>query len=154
MTGVGAIINTAKAQACRSAAVIGCGGVGLCILLGCKLTGCHPIVAVDVKESKLEFARSLGDTHTINSSEEDPVDVCYSQADKRRSGLCFDSVGASATIAQALQTAAVYGAATVTGMHDILKPVPIPADVLISKIKSFWILCWLQQSTGRRTQAR
>lgn len=134
MTGVGAVINTAMAQAGRSAAVIGCGGVGLCILLGCQLAGCHPIVAVDVKESKLEFARSLGATYTVNASKEDPV-AAIRKLTNGGADYAFDSVGAPATIAQALQSAAVYGAATVTGMHDILKPVPIPADALIFQNK-------------------
>jgi len=61
-TGVGAVINTAKVSAGSSAAVIGCGGVGLSMIMGCRLAGCHPIVAVDVKAKKLELARSFGAT--------------------------------------------------------------------------------------------
>jgi len=134
MTGVGAAINTAQVRPGSSAAVIGCGGVGLNILLGCQLGGCYPIIAVDVMESKLEFARQLGATHTVNAQEEDAV-----KALKRLTGLgpdyVFDSVGAPATIAQAVRAAGPYGTATITGMHDILEPVPIPADALIFQNK-------------------
>ncbi|HEX9076053.1 MAG TPA: alcohol dehydrogenase catalytic domain-containing protein, partial [Anaerolineae bacterium] len=58
-TGVGAVIHTARVKAGSSAAVIGCGGVGLSAIQGCRLAGCYPIIAVDTLESKLEFARQF-----------------------------------------------------------------------------------------------
>src|SRR6187401_893777 len=73
MTGVGAVLNTAQMVPGSSAAVIGCGGVGLSALLGCVLAGCYPLIAVDIVQSKLDFARELGATHVINSREEDAV---------------------------------------------------------------------------------
>ena len=73
MTGVGAVINTAQVEAGRSVAVFGCGGVGLNVIQGCKLVGADPIIAVDIRENKLEMARQFGATHTVNASQEDPV---------------------------------------------------------------------------------
>lgn len=134
MTGVGAVINTAQVPTGSSAAVIGCGGIGLNIILGCELAGCYPIIAVDVMESKLQFAQELGATHVVNAKEEDPVKA-LKRLVHNGPDYVFDSVGAPATIAQAVRAAGPYGTATVTGMHDILEPVPIPADALIFQNK-------------------
>ena len=76
-TGVGAVINTAQAKAGLPAAVIGCGGIGLSAIQGCKLVGCNPIVAVDVMDSKLDLARHLGATHVINATETDAVQALH-----------------------------------------------------------------------------
>ena len=67
ITGVGAVVNTAQVRPGSSAAIIGCGGVGLSAILGCQLVGCQTIIAVDVVAKKLEFARQIGATDTINA---------------------------------------------------------------------------------------
>ncbi|MDQ1669243.1 MAG: hypothetical protein QOE40_1304 [Actinomycetota bacterium] len=67
-TGVGAVINAAKVQLGQSAAVFGCGGVGLAAILGLKAIGAAPIVVVDVKESQLALAKELGADITLVSS--------------------------------------------------------------------------------------
>lgn len=67
LTGVGAVINTAKLQAGQSAAVIGLGGVGLAALLGARAAGARQLVAVDLSDDKLAQARELGATHTVNA---------------------------------------------------------------------------------------
>ncbi len=72
-TGIGAVINKARVKAGSSVAVFGCGGVGLTIIMAAKLVGAHPIVAVDLLDSKLEMARQFGATTLVNASNEDPV---------------------------------------------------------------------------------
>ncbi|MCL4836329.1 MAG: Zn-dependent alcohol dehydrogenase [Caldilineaceae bacterium] len=135
ITGVGAVINTAKARPGSSAAVIGCGGIGLSAILGCVVAGCHTIVAVDVFEEKLAFARQMGATHTINARNEEPV-----KALKAITGggpdYAFDSVGSARTIPQALNAAGPAGVATVMGLHSALEDVPISAGQLIFQNKS------------------
>ena len=64
-TGVGAVINTAQVRPGSSVAVIGCGGVGLSVILGAALAGAYPIIAIDREEAKLELAREAGATHLI-----------------------------------------------------------------------------------------
>lgn len=135
MTGVGAVMNTANLESGSSAAVIGCGGIGLSILLGLKMAGCYPLIAVDVMDSKLEFAEELGATHTINSRNDDAVAAMKAITGKGPQYV-FDSVGHSSTIAQALAAAAPYGKATVTGMHSALEDVPVPAAALMFENKS------------------
>jgi len=75
MAGVGAAINTGAVTRGKSVAVIGCGGVGAASILGSRLAGASPIIAVDIDERKLTTARELGATHTVNSGETDPIEA-------------------------------------------------------------------------------
>lgn len=134
MTGVGAVLNTAQITPGSSAAVIGCGGVGLSALLGCVLAGCYPLIAVDVVPSKLEFARELGATHTINSREVDAVKELR-RLTRVGPDYAFDSVGAVPTINQALNSVRAGGTAVVMGMHSLKEDVPISAASLIAQNK-------------------
>ena len=133
-TGVGAVINTAQAKAGLPAAVIGCGGIGLSAIQGCKLAGCYPIIAVDVMDSKLDFARRLGATHTVNSTETDAVKALRSLTGGGPEYV-FDSVGAAATISQALMAARPGGTATIVGLHSAKADVPISAGALVLQNK-------------------
>jgi len=72
-TGAGAVINVMKPEAEKSFAVFGTGSVGLAGLMAAKLAGCDPIIAVDIRANRLELARSLGATHTIDNAREDAV---------------------------------------------------------------------------------
>jgi alcohol dehydrogenase len=73
LTGVGAVINTAKVTAGSSVAVIGLGGVGLSSLLGAIAAGARRVVAVDLSDDKLGLARQLGATDTFNAGSPDAV---------------------------------------------------------------------------------
>jgi S-(hydroxymethyl)glutathione dehydrogenase/alcohol dehydrogenase len=134
ITGVGAVINTGQAKAGSSAAVIGCGGIGLSMIQGCKLAGCYPIIAVDMLDSKLDFARQLGATDTINARN---LDVVKALRELTHLGpdFVFDGVGAAATIAQALQAVRPGGSAVIAGLHAALENVPIPAGSLVLQNK-------------------
>ena len=74
LTGVGAVVNTARLAAGASVAVIGLGGVGLCSLLGAVAAGAREIVAIDLADDKLAFARQLGATATFNAKDPDCAD--------------------------------------------------------------------------------
>lgn len=74
MAGIGAAINTGAVGRGRSVAVIGCGGVGVAAVAGSALAGASPIIAVDIDPKKLEAAKALGATHTVDSSQGDPVE--------------------------------------------------------------------------------
>jgi alcohol dehydrogenase len=75
MTGVGAVINTARVQAGSSVAVIGLGGVGLATLLGAVAAGARRVVAIDLSDDKLGLARQLGATDTFNAGASDAVEA-------------------------------------------------------------------------------
>jgi|SRR5579871_744411 len=65
-TGAGAVLNVLRPAAGDSFAVFGVGAVGLSALMAAKISGCDPIVAVDIHDHRLALARQLGATHTIN----------------------------------------------------------------------------------------
>ena len=67
LTGVGAVINTARVQTGSSVAVIGLGGVGLAALLGAVAAGARSVIAIDLADDKLGLARQLGATETFNA---------------------------------------------------------------------------------------
>lgn len=133
-TGVGAVLNTARVRAGSSAAVIGCGGIGLSMIQGCRLAGCHPIIAVDVLDSKLAFARQLGATETVNAQE---VKVVKALRGLTANGpdYIFDSVGSATTIPQALQAVRPGGTAVIAGLHAAKIEVPISAAALVLQNK-------------------
>ena len=75
MAGIGAAINTGGVRRGQSVAVFGCGGVGDAAIAGAKLAGASTIIAVDIDDRKLEWAKGFGATHTVNSSTTDPVEA-------------------------------------------------------------------------------
>jgi Zn-dependent alcohol dehydrogenase len=73
MTGAGAAINTARVRVGNSVAIFGLGGVGLSCVQACANSGAYPIIVVDLRDDKLEFARRFGATHGINAACQDPI---------------------------------------------------------------------------------
>lgn len=134
-TGVGAVMNTARARPGLPAAVVGCGGVGLSALLGCKLAGCNPIIAVDVLDSKLEFAKAMGADDTLNSAaSENPAKDLWAMTSGGPEYV-FDSVGAGSTIDLSIKAVRPGGTATIVGLHAAKQAVEIPAGALVLQNK-------------------
>lgn len=73
-TGLGAVFNTAKPKKGQSIAIFGIGGVGLCAVAGACISECNPVIAIDIKEEKLELAKKMGATHCMNAAELEPVE--------------------------------------------------------------------------------
>ena len=74
-TGAGTVINALRPQAGSSIAIFGAGGVGLSAVIAAVICGCDPIIVVDVRQSRLDIARDLGATHTVDVSHADPVEA-------------------------------------------------------------------------------
>jgi aryl-alcohol dehydrogenase len=72
-TGAGAILNALKPEAGSVIAIFGTGAVGLAAIMAAALTGATSIIAIDVLDHRLELAKELGATETINAKETDPV---------------------------------------------------------------------------------
>jgi S-(hydroxymethyl)glutathione dehydrogenase / alcohol dehydrogenase len=115
MTGVGAVFNAAKVEPGATVAVIGCGGVGLSAVNGAALAGAERIVAIDTVASKLEVARELGATDTLNASNADPVKAVR---DMTGGGVhySFEALGTKTTAEQAFGMLRPGGTATIIGM--------------------------------------
>lgn len=103
MTGAGAIINTLQVRPGQSVAVFGAGGIGLCAVAAAAVADAHPIVAVDVIDEKLAFARRFGATHTINARDRDAVESIHEFSE---GGLDYaiDAVGLPETQEQILRS--------------------------------------------------
>jgi S-(hydroxymethyl)glutathione dehydrogenase / alcohol dehydrogenase len=115
MTGVGAVFNAAKVEPGATVAVIGCGGVGLSAVNGAALAGAERIIAIDTVPSKLELARELGATDTLNASNADPVKAIR---DMTGGGVdySFEALGTKTTAEQAFGMLRPGGTATIIGM--------------------------------------
>jgi len=113
MTGVGAVFNTARVRPGESVAVIGCGGIGLSVVQGAAIAGAGPIIAVDISETKLELAREIGATHTVDGTSVDPAAAIHQ--------ICggadhvFEALGRTETIEQAVRSTGRGGETIVIG---------------------------------------
>lgn len=116
MTGFGAVSNTASMRAGQTAAVVGCGGVGLNVVQSAILAGARAVIAVDTSEAALEMARGMGATHTVHVG--DGVDVVASVADLIGGGAdhVFEAVGSTRTIELAVELTGRGGQTTLIGM--------------------------------------
>lgn len=114
-TGVGAVQNTARVPAGAGVAVIGCGGVGLSCVQGARLAGAARIVACDVNPRKLELARRLGATDTVDASAGDAV-AGLRDAVPEGLDFVFDAIGRIETTEQAIAALGLGGAAVVVGL--------------------------------------
>jgi len=115
-TGAGAALWTAEVRAGSSAAVIGCGGVGLAVVQGAKLAGAGRIVAVDVAAEKLAHAQALGATDVVDASEADAVAAVRELTGGAGVDFSFSAVGAPEALAQAVRMCAYAGTATLVGL--------------------------------------
>jgi Zn-dependent alcohol dehydrogenase len=115
MTGVGAALNTARVRPGDRVAVVGCGGVGLNVVQGARIAGASAIVAVDVVDTKLELARELGATATVNASTADPVAAVLELVP---GGVdhAFEALGRTETIDTAIAITGRGGQAVLIGM--------------------------------------
>jgi S-(hydroxymethyl)glutathione dehydrogenase/alcohol dehydrogenase len=93
LTGVGAVINTARVEPGASVAVFGCGGVGLNCIQGALLAGAEPIIAVDLRDNKLEMGRAFGATHTVNAGKEDPIQRIQEITGGPGAHYAFEAIG-------------------------------------------------------------
>jgi S-(hydroxymethyl)mycothiol dehydrogenase len=101
MAGIGAAMHTGGVKPGDSVAVFGCGGVGAAAILGSRLAGATTIVAIDVDERKLAIVRSLGATHTVNSSREDPIDAVRRATNSFGADVSIEAVGRPEVLEQA-----------------------------------------------------
>jgi S-(hydroxymethyl)glutathione dehydrogenase/alcohol dehydrogenase len=123
LTGVGAALRTSGLEAGQTAAVFGCGGVGLSIVQGARIGGARQIIALDVFDSKLEIARRVGATHVVNTSNDDPVKAIRALTGGAGVDHAFEAVGNATLVRQAIESLAIRGTATIVGV--------LPPDAMI-----------------------
>jgi S-(hydroxymethyl)mycothiol dehydrogenase len=116
MAGLGAAINTGGIGRGDSIAVIGCGGVGNAAIAGARLAGATTIIAVDIDDKKLQWAREFGATHTVNSRQVDPVEAIQELTDGNGANVVVDAVGRPETFKQAFYARDLAGTAVLVGV--------------------------------------
>ena len=116
MAGLGAALNTAPVSRGDSVAVIGCGGVGDAAVLGASLAGAVRVIAVDVDDRKLEWARQFGATDLVNSRASDPVDRIRELTGGFGADVVVDAVGRPETYRQAFYARDLAGTVVLVGV--------------------------------------
>ena len=116
MTGVGAVVNTARVAPGSVTVVFGCGGVGLNAIQGCVIAGAAMIVAVDMSDAKLEMARQFGATHVLNAKTEENVVKAIRKMTGGGADYAFECVGYGEIAAQAYGCLRKGGTAVVVGV--------------------------------------
>lgn len=120
MTGVGAAINTAQVTPGSSVVVFGCGGIGLSIIQGARLSGAGKVIAVDLADNKLEMAEKFGATHTINSGNVDAQEEIM-KLTTRGADFAFEAVGQNFLMELAYACTRRGGTTTIVGVGSPTK---------------------------------
>lgn len=131
-TGVGAVVNTARVEPGAAVAVFGLGGVGLSAVMGARMAGAHPVIAVDVLDTKLRVARQAGATHTVNATVVDAVEAIR---DATSGGVhyAFECVGNVDVFSQAYAATRVRGSTVCVGLDHPDRSLTIPAVSIVTE---------------------
>jgi S-(hydroxymethyl)mycothiol dehydrogenase len=141
MAGIGAAINTGGVTRGDSVAVIGCGGVGDGAIAGAALAGAAKIIAVDVDDRKLEWARDFGATHTVNSRETDPVEAIRELTGGNGADVVVEAIGRPETYEQAFYARDLAGTVVLVGVPTPDMKIELPLLDVFGRggsLKSSW----------------
>ncbi len=141
MAGIGAAINTGGVTRGDTVAVFGCGGVGDAAIAGASLAGARTIIAVDLDERKLEWARGFGATHTVNAGTEDTVERIRELTGGFGVDVAIEAVGRPDTFTQAFLARDHAGTVVVVGVPDPTMKVELSMIELFGRggaIKPSW----------------
>ncbi len=141
MAGLGAAINTGGVSRGDSVAVFGCGGVGDAAIAGSKLAGAHTIIAVDIDDRKLAWAKGFGATHTVNSREVDPVEAIQNITGGNGADVCVEAIGLPQTYEQAFFARDLAGTVVLVGVPSPEMKITLPMIEVFGRggvLKSSW----------------
>jgi Zn-dependent alcohol dehydrogenase len=136
ITGLGAVVNTARVGPGSSVAVIGVGGVGLNAIQGARLVGANPIIAIDLVDTKLQTALAFGATHTVNTGRDDVRTGVSEMTGGWLADYVFVTVGSTAAAEQAYYLAGKRGTIVLVGIPDWVTKVSIPMGPTITSEKT------------------
>lgn len=141
MAGVGAAINTGGVRRGESVAVFGCGGVGDAAIAGSRLAGATTIIGVDIDDRKLEWAKGLGATHTVNSTRTDPVEAIKELTGGFGVDVAIDAVGHPKVFEQAFYARDLAGRVVLVGVPTPEMTIELPLLEIFGRggaLKSSW----------------
>jgi len=116
MAGLGAALNTAAVRRGETVTVIGCGGVGDAAILGASIAGARTVIAVDIDDRKLEWAKGFGATHTVNSRNTDIVEGVHAITDGLGTDVVIEAVGRPDTYKAAFYARDLAGRVVLVGV--------------------------------------
>jgi S-(hydroxymethyl)glutathione dehydrogenase/alcohol dehydrogenase len=134
VTGVGAVLNTARVEAGSTVAIFGCGAIGLAAVQGAQLAAAARIIAIDKFEHKLALARQLGATDTIDAAAGDPLDAIRALT-PAGVDYAFECIGLKLTAEQAFKSLKPGGIATVVGILPWNQKVELESLLLLGERK-------------------
>ena len=135
-TGFGSVARHAKVEAGATVLVIGCGGVGLNIVQTAKLVGAKAIIAVDLLDNKLAYAKAFGATHTINAKTENVIKIVRGLTGGLGVDYAFDAIGSEITATQIVDAVAPGGHAVMVRIPAISVKVPVSPFMMVFQEKS------------------
>ena len=141
MAGLGAALNTGAVTRGDSVAVIGAGGVGDAAVLGAYLAGAQTIIAVDIDDRKLAWAKDFGATHTVNSKNQDPVEAIKALTGGFGADVVIDAVGRPETYQQAFYARDLAGTVVLVGVPTPEMRLELPLIDVFGRggaLKSSW----------------
>jgi len=141
MAGLGAALNTGQVGRGDSVAVIGCGGVGDGAVLGASLAGARKIIAVDVDDRKLGWARDFGATDVINARETDPVEAIQALTEGNGADVVIEAIGHPETYRQAFYARDLAGTVVLVGVPTPEMKLELPLLDVFGRggsLKSSW----------------
>ena len=141
MAGLGAAVNTGGVSRGDSVAVFGCGGVGNAAIAGARLAGANAIIAVDIDPRKLDWAKDFGATHTIDSTQTDPVEAIRDITGGNGVNVAIEAVGNPAVYEQAFFARDLAGTVVLVGVPDPQMRVDLPMIEIFGRggsLKSSW----------------
>jgi S-(hydroxymethyl)mycothiol dehydrogenase len=141
MAGLGAALNTAAVRRGETVAVIGCGGVGDAAILGASIAGASAVIAIDIDDRKLEWAKAFGATHTINSKGIDVVDAVQSLTGGFGTDVVIDAVGRPDTFRDAFYARDLAGRVVLVGVPTPEMTIELPLIDVFGRggtVKSSW----------------
>ena len=141
MAGLGAAMNTGNVGRGDTVAVFGCGGVGDAAIAGAKLAGATTIIAVDLDDRKLEWAKEFGATHTVNSGREDAVEAIQAATGGFGADVCIDAVGHPGVYQQCFAARDLAGTVVLVGVPQPDMVLELPFQEVFGRggsLKSSW----------------
>lgn len=133
MAGWGAVVNTGQLARGETVAVFGCGGVGDAALAGAAMTGASRVIAIDLDDRKLDWARQFGATDVVNAREADPVEAVRDLTSGHGVDVAVDAVGTPTTLEQAFYARDHAGRVVLVGVPDPSLRIDLPMIELFGR---------------------
>ena len=141
MAGFGAAVNTGEVRRGETVAVFGCGGVGNAAILGASVAGARQIIAVDLDDRKLDWAKGFGATDTVNASAGDPVEAIQALTGGLGVDVAIEAIGLPQTFVQAFNARDLAGRLVLVGVPSPDAKVELPMIEIFGRggsTKSSW----------------